>query len=207
MPLLYSDLLDIMQQRMERLGLVDEDSGQADSTEAALYLLQALLDIVEIADIPAYTYYERALAVTMSGKQDYPLPENFGRMLLPRVRNRRGFYVFDMFTQTDLEYLDPNSVTRKMSPTLGKPMQFTIIGSALWLYPIPDANAASNYTVRGTYIEKVERPELTDRVVLPYPTALVDVALYRLGSDMGKDVSILAQQRQESLTRLAQGSR
>ena len=41
----FSDLIDILIQRAERLGLVDAESKKADSAELELYLFQALLPL------------------------------------------------------------------------------------------------------------------------------------------------------------------
>lgn len=205
--MLFADLLDIMLQRMERLGFVDQATGQADAAEAELYLFQALLDIIETADIPAYTHFEPSLALTIAGQPDYTLPEDFGRLLLPRVQNKRGMAIFDGTFSNDLEYIEPNAFTRQVSFKNAAPTQFTVMERTLWLYPSPDGNGSSNYMVRGTYIVRASRPELDDEVLVSYPAALVDVALLRLGSDIGKDTQPLERMREESMARLVRGSR
>lgn len=199
----YEDLLDIMQQRAERLGLTVKDGDTADTAELELYLFQALLDLAELTDIPAYMLYNQTLATTVPGQQSYELPETFGRLVLPRVRNRRGIYLFDGLRNRDLEYLTPPSFSSHMGGVLAKPRQFTVMGRDLWLFPIPD----SSYSVRGTYLQAVKRPELTDEVMLPYPTSLIEQALFRLASDAGKNPQGLGATRTEALTRLATGSR
>lgn len=76
----------------------------------------------------------------------------------------------------------------------------------LWLYPSPDGNGGSDFTVRGLYVQLVERPDLEETVILRYPTALVDQALFRLASDMDRLTKGLAAARQEALARLVSGS-
>lgn len=199
----YADLLDIMEQRAERLGLLTTADQKVDTVELEIYLFQGLLDILESADIPDYTDYNDNFARTEVGRPSYPVPDVFGRLLLPRVKNRRGFYLYDGVKNLDLEYIEPNGLLRQVGAPNGKPTQFTIVKRALWLFPTPDAT----YTVRATYIMKAERPVLDDDVLLSYPTALIDSALYRQATDMGKQVPALATARQEAIAKLLNGAR
>ena len=207
MPLHFSDILDLLMTRAERLGLVSGPEKHADAAELEMYLFQALLDITESVDIPAYLKRDNAIAVTTTGQPDYPLPDDFGRLILPRVQNKRGIYLYDTFRNADLEYLDPNVFARNSSLLNSRPTQFTVIERRIWLYPTPDGNGTSDYTIRGLYMQVINRPDLDDEVPLGYPTALVDVALFRFASDMGKQIQALAVTREESMKRLAVGSR
>lgn len=207
MPLHYSDILDLLMTRSERIGLVSGPENHSDAAELEIYMFHALLDITESIDIPAYLKRDNAIAVTTTGQPDYSLPVDFGRLILPRVQNRRGIYLYDTFENADLEYLDPNVFARNSSLSNSRPTQFTVIGRRIWLYPTPDGNGTSDYTLRGLYMQVIDRPDLDDEVPLGYPTALVDVALFRLASDAGKQVQALAATRAESMTRLAVGSR
>ena len=193
--------------RAERLGFMSGSERKADVAELEMYVFQALLDITESVDIPAYLKRDIAIAVTTTGQPDYPLPIDFGRLILPRVQNRRGIYLYDTIRNADLEYVDPNVFARRSSLINDRPTQFTIIGRRLWLYPTPDGNGTSDYTIRGLYMQVIDRPDLDDEVPLGYPTALVDVALFRFASDMGKQIQALAVTREESMKRLAVGSR
>ena|SRR3990167_114831 len=207
MPLHFSDVLDLLETRAERFGLVSRTEQKADTAELEIYMFQALLDITESVDIPAYLKRDQAIAVTTAGLLDYPLPTDFGRLILPRVQNKRGIYLYDTVRNADLEYVDPNVFARHSSLINARPTQFTIIKRRIHLYPTPDGNGTSDYTVRGLYMQVVERPELDDEVPLGYPTALVDVALFRMATDAGKQVQALAATRAESMARLAAGSR
>ena len=207
MPLHYSDILDLLQTRAERLGLVNAASATADTTELEMYVFQALLDITETVDIPAYLKRDEAIAVTTTGHADYPLPDDFGRLILSRVQNKRGIYLYDTVRNADLEYVDSNVFSRRSSLRNERPTQFTIIERKLWLYPTPDGNGTNDYTIRGLYMQVIDRPDLDDPVPLGYPTALVDVALFRLASDAGKQVQALTATRAESMARLIAGSR
>src|SRR3990167_8364170 len=207
MPLHFSDVLDLLETRAERFGLVSRTEQKADTAELEIYMFQALLDITESVDIPAYLKRDQAIAITTAGQPDYPLPADFGRLILPRVQNRRGIYLYDTIRNVDLEYVDPNVFTRRSSFRNERPTQFTIIERRLWLYPTPDGNGTSDYTVRGLYMHVIDRPELDHEVPLSYPTALVDVALFRLASDAGKQVQALTATRTESMERLAAGGR
>lgn len=207
MALHFSDVLDLLMTRAERLGLVSGSEQHADAAELEMYMFHALLDITESIDIPAYLKRDQAIAVTTLGLSDYPLPGDFGRLILPRVQNKRGIYLYDTFRNADLEYVDPNVFTRRSSLLNARPEQFTVIGRRIWLYPTPDGNGTSNYTIRGLYVQVIDRPDLDDEVPLGYPTALVDVALFRLATDMGKQVQALTATRSESMARLMAGGR
>ena len=201
----YHDLLDVMQMRAERLGLVGED-GHSDAAELELYLYQALLDVTEWVDLPQYLHYSAGICQTAFQVQEYPLPEDFGRLILPRVQNRRGIYCIDAAASTDLEYLDPNAFARLPPQTPGRPQQFSVIGRRLWLTPPPDARDTP-YLVQGVYVIRVGRPDLHETVDVAYPSVLVDQALWRLATDMKLEVPRLTQSRDEGMQRLAQGSR
>lgn len=200
----YSDLLDIMDQRAMRLGLIDGDSKKPDTAELELYIFQALLYLTDICDLTAYTIQNTNIVATQAGVAQYPLPDDFGRLITPRVQNKRGIYLFDTVDNTDLTYIDANSFARLVSKVNGKPQQFTITQRKLWLFPTPDV---ATYTVRGLYMQKVDRPDLDDDVLVQYPTALIDEALFRLASDMGRVSQTLTTTRTESLTRLVAGSK
>lgn len=204
MPLKYSDLVDIMIQRAERLGLVDADSKKADAAEIELYLFQALLDITDGGDLPAYMIQNTTIATTTTGVAQYPLPADFGRLITPRVQNKRGIYLFDTFEMTDLTYIEPNAFARQVSITNTKPEQFTVTQRNLYVFPTPDRDT---YTIRGVYIQRVDRPELDDDVLIMYPTALIDEGLFRLASDMNRVNQTITTLRTEALARLMGGSR
>lgn len=203
----YSDILDLVQIRAENLGLKDAATDRTDSAILELYLWQGLIDMSEMADVPALMRRDTLLFTTESGVNTYRLPEDWGRLIQPRVRNRRGIYLYDSIKQHDLEYTDPNVLARQYSPTLSRPRQFTVIERSLILYPTPDDNSSLNYTVRGVYVLRQERPALDEEVPIPYPGMLVDLALYRYAADLGKMIQSLADARTENLVRLAVGSR
>lgn len=200
----FSDLIDVLLQRAERLGLVDQDSKKADAAELELYLFQGLLDITDACDLPAYIVQNTNIAATVRGVSSYPMPDDYGRLITPRVQNKRGIYSFDTLLNTDLTYVDPNSFARQVSLIQGPPTQFTITQRALWLYPTPDS---ASYVVRGVYVQRVDRPDLDDDVLIAYPTALIDEALFRLASDMNRVSQSLTAARAESMARMIAGSR
>jgi hypothetical protein len=200
----YADLLDIMMQRATRLGLVSDATKKADAAELELYLFQALLDITEASDLPAYTVQNTSIVTTAVGIAQYPMPDDYGRLIMPRVQNKRGIYVYDTFEIVDLTYIDPNAFARQLSTTPSRPEQFTITQRTLSLFPTPDTTA---YTIRGVYIQHVDRPDLDDDVLIMYPTALIDEALFRLASDMNRVSQSLSATRAESMARLLAGSR
>ena len=207
MALTYADVLDVLMTRAVRLGLVDNVSGNPDAAELELYMFQALLDIVELVDMPAFTRHNDNMMITASGLADYAMPSDFGRLIYPRVQNRRGIYIFNSVHLVDLEYVDPNVFSRKVSTINKEPSSFTIMERRLWLYPTPDANGTTDYTVRGVYIKAIDKPDLSDEVTFGFPTVLIDVALSRLAADIGKQVQALAATREQIIARLVAGTR
>ncbi len=202
MSLHYSDLLDIMMTRAERLGLVDPATQKVDAAELELYLFQALLDVVEVSDLEAYTVTNPQIAVTTATIASYPMPSDYGRLILMRVQNKRGIYLNDGLKNDDLTYVDPNSFARQTALVPGRPKQFTVSKRQIFLFPPPDTNTNTNYLIAGVYIERIDRPNLDDEVLLSYPTVLVDVALARLGSDMGKQQPALDRSWQMAMAKL-----
>jgi hypothetical protein len=203
----YEELLDLLQIRAENLGLRDEATGRTDAAILELYIWQALIDMSEMADVPQLMRNDVLLFVTEDGVNNYALPEDWGRLITPRVRNRRGIYLWDTIKQYDLEYCDINVLARQYSATKSRPRLFSTVERRLYLFPTPDSNNTLNYTVKGVYVTRQERPGLDDEVPIPYPGMLVDLALYRYAADLGKMMDSLANARTENLVRLATGSR
>lgn len=202
MALRYRDLLDILIGRAERLGLVDPDTNKADAAELELYLFQALLDIVEVHDLDTYMVNNLSLTLTVEGQPDYPMPDDYGRLIMPRSQQKRGIYLFNGVKNVDLDYVDPNSFARQTPSVPAIPTQFTVMRRTLWLYPSPDAA----YGIRGLYIDRVGRPDLDDDVLLSYPTALINETLFLFASDMNRLTQSLAATRTEGLARLVGGN-
>ena len=201
----YQDLLDMLVPRVERLGLIDSATGRADAAEIELYLYQSLLDILDSFDFEAYTIIDDNIALTQAGTRTYVLPHRFGRLIYPRVMGKRGIFLQDVTDAEafELEFVDPNTFMKRPSLANRRPTHFTISQRTLYLYPTPDAAAGgSAYTVIGAYIERVERPDLDDDVILPNPAALIHNTLYLIASDAGKLTQVIATQRQESLQNL-----
>ena len=201
----YKNLLDMLIPRVERLGLIDTSTGRADAAELELYLYQSLLDILDAFDFEAYTIIDDNMAITQAGTRNYALPTRFGRLIYPRVMGKRGIFLQDVTDAEafDLEFVDPNTFMKRPSLANRRPTHFTISQRQLYLYPTPDAAAGgSAYTVIGAYIERVERPEPDDDVILPNPAALIHNTIYLIASDTGKLNNILIQQRNESLQNL-----
>lgn len=201
----YQDLLDMLVPRVERLGLIDSATGRADAAEIELYLYQSLLDILDSFDFEAYTIIDDNIALTQAGTRTYVLPSRFGRLIYPRVMGKRGIFLQDATDAEafELEFVDPNTFMKRPSLANRRPTHFTISQRTLYLYPTPDVAAGgSAYTVIGAYIERVERPDLDDDVILPNPAVLIHNTLYLIASDAGKLTQVIANQRQESLQNL-----
>jgi hypothetical protein len=203
----YAELLDIVQLRAEQLGIKDPATDRTDSAVLEIYIHQALIDISEMADVPALMRNDALLFVTESGVNTYQLPMDWGRLIMPRVRNRRGIYLYDGIQQFDLEHTDPNVLARQYSSTLARPRQFTVVERQLMLFPTPDNNSGLNYTIKGVYVVRQERPNLDDEVRVPYPGMLIDLTLYRAAADLGKSIQSLAEAKVENMARLGVASR
>lgn len=201
----YKDLLDMLIPRVERLGLIDASTGRADAMEMKLYLYQSLLDILDAFDFESYTIIDEQMALTQAGTRTYALPNRFGRLIYPRVMGKRGIFLQDATDAEsfELEFVDPNTFMKRPSLANRRPTTFTISQRTLYLYPTPDAAAGgASYTVIGVYIERVDRPDDEDDVILPNPAALIHNALYLIASDAGKLNPIITQQRNEALQNL-----
>ena len=163
MSILYSDLLDIMLPRMERLGLLAPGEQKADATEAELYLFNALLEILEVSDIPAYLTYNDHMVETSVGDASYPLPDDFGRLILPRVRNKRGLYLFDQARTTDLEYLDPNTFHRQTPAHTRNTYEVYRHRAHTLALSRATRQCPPQFHCQGTYVMQAVRPDLSDR--------------------------------------------
>lgn len=201
----YRDIIDILIPRAERLGLAQPEMNKVDAVELELYMFNALLDLVELNDLDVYTVRNTYMAQTLSGVDTYPLPDDFGRLILPRVLLKRGIQIDDTIDLFDLEYLDPQQLVAKRAPKRERPRQFTVLQRNIILYPPPDDNTGNNYTLRGLYIERISRPELDDDILLDYPTALVEETLFRMASDAGRVTQTLATTRNEAVAKLIGG--
>lgn len=202
MSIRYKDLLDLLMQRADRLALVDAATGKVDAVELELYMFNALLSIVETVDLNDYTVRSSRIGTTTAGVDTYSVPEDFGRLIAPRVRNRRGIFLNDTANDYDLEYVDPNVFIRQEVLQQQRPDRFTVMGRQLLLGPMPDGNGANNYRVHGVYIKRVERPDLEEIVPLPYPSVLIDEAIFILASDIGKVSESIVARRNAALEKL-----
>lgn len=203
--LFYRDLLDILIPRAERLGLVDTETGKADAVELQMYLFNALLTVVELHDLDTYLVRNTNIARTQADHEHYPVPEDFGRLVQATPLLQRGLRIDDTTDLFPLEYLDPAEFDARRSVRSQRPTHFTVQRRQIHLYPTPDSNSGNNYTVRGVYVERVSRPELDHEVLLDYPTALIEEALFTQANDMGKVTQALATRRTEALSRLVGG--
>jgi hypothetical protein len=203
MAIRYKDLLDLLMQRADRLALVDAATGRVDAVELEFYMFNALLSIVETVDLNDYTIRSSRIVTTTAGVDSYTVPDDFGRLITPRVRNRRGIFLNDTANDYDLEYVDPNVFIRQEIVPQRRPDRFTVMGRSLLLGPVPDANGANNYRIHGVYIKHVERPDLEEVVPLPYPSVLIDEAIFILASDIGKVSDAIVARRNAALAKLS----
>ena len=167
----YRAVVDMVIPRAMRMGLVDAETGQVDAVEVEMALLRYIQWLVAKYDLDAFTTLNEEIATTSTGRRDYPLPEDFGRLMQPDDRDEHGLFVHDGTNLHRLRYRDPQEWLRLQTSTNNRPTYFTIIGRDLQLDPPPDANNSNHYTLRGTYIQDVNDFSLDDELPVPLAAA------------------------------------
>lgn len=99
---------------------------------------------------------------TQTGIRSYPLPDNFPDNFCRSAGELGdGFACMldDLTNESQLTYIAPELyVTRNLRGTAnGRPGEYTVMGSSrggreIFLYPPPDSNSSTYYTVDGVYI-------------------------------------------------------
>lgn len=201
----YRDVLDILIPRAQRLGLTEASSGEVDAVELEMYMYNALLKLVELVDLSEYTAREPTIAVTEPGREDYPVPEDFGRLIRPTSLLTRGIRLSNGVTRSALTYLDPTDFDSDYLESGHVPTHFTVQTRTFYLRPAPDDNGGAQYTLSGLYIQRVPRITLDHEVRLDDPAALIEETLFMLASDANVLTQSLATTRTEALARLAGG--
>lgn len=149
-------------------------------------LVEVLLQLSDMADLEMLTLFDQTLFTTASGTRSYTLPVNFGRLLTFREPRQTGIRVNNGTNEYDLRYEPMLDLVQGKSSTNGVPGRFVLTASGMTLDPPPDSNNGSNYTVHGTYIEKIDYAtfDLTQQVRLTSPQYLHEATLARyLGGD------------------------
>jgi hypothetical protein len=193
MPFTWGDFADIIGVRLRRMGAEDD---VLDMLMAGYILLQGIVDTY---DLSAYIVQHDALFLTMAGHREYPLPDDFGRLMHVQEEVRSGlpgtgvggFFVRCSPTDTPrpLRYREALHFRQQAILTASQPQWFTLGRHggqrALILDPPPDENNGVPYVGEGVYIARVERPDLDDEILLDEPTVLVEGVLAQLAVDKG----------------------
>lgn len=188
----WADAADVLESRSRRLGLDD------DIAALLLAAWSVLSQIVETYDLPAYTIHNDAMFTTQEQVREYPLPENFGRLMHVRKELGQGIGGTGMSgiflnvppdgRPRPLRYAEPVDFRMQRRTTPGIPYCFTLAGRLLLLDPAPDAQTETgSYGGEGVYIAKVERPDLDlqEYILLDEPQTLVTCTLYQVTADKG----------------------
>jgi len=200
----YGDVLDQILPRAKRLGLTDAETGQVDAVECELALLHVIQSITDTWDLDAFTVINPNMFVTQQGKDTYPLPDDFGRLIHPREEDKYGIFINDGSNSASLDFIRPEEYLRNKSSTNGKPARFTISQSTIRIDPPPDTNSSSNYTGEGVYIQRIEEINLDDRVAFGQASTLVDATIAQLGALFGGSANLVGfiAMSERSITRL-----
>lgn len=187
-----SDLVTQLKPRVQRLGLVDPQTGYFDEEEVTEYCRIAMRYLANRYQLQHFVRINRELFRTVDGVESYALPANYG-FIAPDDTRRSGLAVADSdgTNPHDLVYYDVARFTLVRSATENRPAWFTVADSLIYLGPIPDT----------TYIiEAIERP-VQDGETLPeqYAQAIGIETLWRLASDQEKVTPALANERRETL--------
>jgi hypothetical protein len=184
----YQQFLDVVLGRCRSLGFVDPETNQVNAGEVELAAYQSILDIVDGWDLDAFTVINEQIATTATGVRDYPLPGDFGRLMIPREDVEPGIFILTSSTAspTPMRYRDPEEWFRVRTTNNGQPSHFTIVGNDyLRVDPPPDDNGGSNYTLQGTYIKRFDVLDDDDPILVSHPTALIATTLARVAIDRG----------------------
>ena len=189
----YAAVVNIILNRMRRMGFKNPETGLADGADAEMAAYEALLDLLGHYDLDAFSVTNTAMFTTGLGLDSYDLPTDFGRFISPVDRDRYGFAINDGQNDTPLVYRMPDEWFRLKAKTNGKPRYFTITDQRkARLDPPPDANNGTNYTAKGVYIRDVPPEELDEALVpLSFGMCLKDMALSQMAQDLGSPKAVM----------------
>ena len=156
----YRQAIDLVLLDCERLGLKNPETGHVDAVEAELAMLRYLQWITSQWDLDGFTVINDDIAITTTGERAYPLPPDFGRLMVPTIEQPDyGIFLHNGSSEHGLRYRNPRHFRQLQATTNSVPSYFTIMKGSqdieLRLDPAPDANNSNNYTIRGVYIQDV----------------------------------------------------
>lgn len=172
-------LLSQIKPRVQRLGLVDPQTGFYDESEITFYVQEACRYLANCYQLQHFLKMNRELFRTVDGIESYAIAANYG-FWSPDETRRSGLSVSDSdsTSTTNLEYYDPARYNLYRSDATGKPFFFTLMDSLVYLQPTPD----DSYIV-----EAIERPLQSGAVIPdPYVAAVSLRTLWTMASDQNK---------------------
>lgn len=191
-----SELLDNIKPRVQRLGLVDPQTGFYDEDEVLYYIVNAERYLANRYQLQHFLNINRELFRTTANVETYDIPPNYG-FFAPEETRRSGFAVTstDGTGTTNLYYYDPARYNLLRTSGAGKPQWFTLMADLIYLQPVPDAVYVIEAIMRPTRDSESDIPEA-------YGMAVAIETLWRMASDAGKATPVLQDERTETLRTL-----
>lgn len=189
-------LINEIKPRLQRLKLVDPQTGYLDEDEVLDYVYGAIRYLKNRYQLQHFLEIDRELFRTVADLETYEIPPNYG-FWAPEQTRRSGISVREVadFEQiTNLEYQDPARYNLYRSSTTSKPARFTVANNLFYFQPIPDT----------VYIvEAITRSlQAGDEVPESYALAVQLETLWRMAADQEKTTPVLADERTQVLRTL-----
>jgi len=188
-----TELVSEIKPRLQRLKLVDPQTGYFDEDEVVDYVLTAIRYLKNRYQLQHFLEIDRELFRTVASLETYEIPPNYG-FWAPEQTRKSGISVRETssFEQiTNLEYQDPARYNLYRSSTTSRPARFTVANNLFYLQPIPD----TVYIIEG-----IVRPlQAGDEVPEPYVLSVQIETLWRMACDQEKATQVLNEERTQVL--------
>jgi hypothetical protein len=170
--------------------LTDPATGLTDSEELLSYIRSAVLYLTSRYQLMHFLRINRRLVVTAADVESYNIPDHYG--FIAPINTRESGLICNTLAgdePTNLEYLDLARFAILRRTTTGRPTQFTMAASVLYLTPVPDD---------AYVIESIEKATQFDsegaEIPTPYVAMVSAFALLRMSSDQGRANPLLGQE-------------
>lgn len=188
-----SVLIDEIKPRLQRLKLVDPQTGYLDEGEVLDYVYGAIRYLKNRYQLQHFLEIDRELFRTVANVETYEIPLNYG-FWAPQQTHRSGISVREVsdFEQiTNLEYQDVAQYNLYRSSTTSKPARFTVANNLFYFQPIPDAIYIVEAVTRSL--------QAGDEVPEVYSLPVQIETLYRMACDQQKVTDALVEERTQIL--------
>lgn len=193
--MMLADLVHELKPRVQRLGLIDPQTGFLDEDEMAIYVQFAIRYLTNRYQLTQFLTVNRNFLTTSAGVESYAIPATFG-FIFPWETRRSGLACAntDGTGITNLEYYDPARYNLLRTTVQNKPAWFTMMDNLIYLQPVPD----QMYTIEAIEKSATERSEIPEA----YAQAVELQALTMMAADQGKNLPLLFAERSEVLRTL-----